>query len=215
MTIRHIIVFRADRLLSRGGGLLTAVNISMPSFLIQLPSCADPSFEALSVAVFFDNIWHTIVNVYSPTGNFPEEWFNTVTASFDPPFIFLGDFNINLNPDHPTSSPRVLKFLDWVTSQDLCIMNLDIPTQTGSCGQSSLLDLTILSRTVYNKIKFYVHSDQFDSDPHPIILLSPSSASSPSPCLPTFYISVYSITSICVFCFSVTAKQLWWCSIKM
>ena len=95
-----------------------------------------------------------------------------------PPFIFLGDFNINLNPDHPTSSPRVLKFLDWVTSQDLCIMNLDIPTQTGSCGQSSLLDLTILSRTVYNKIKFYVHSDQFDSDHHPIILFSPSSVSS-------------------------------------
>ena len=56
VTFWHMTVYKADRLLSRGGGLLTAVNISMPSFLIQLPSCADPSFEALGVAVFFDNI---------------------------------------------------------------------------------------------------------------------------------------------------------------
>ena len=62
-------------------------------------------------------------------------------------------------------------------------MNIDILTRTGSCGQSSLLDLTTVSPTVYNKVKFYVHSDQFDSDHNLILFLSSSSdpsVSSPS-----------------------------------
>ena len=85
-------IYRADRFPSRGGGLLTAVNNSMPSYLIQHPPCADPFFEALGIIVFFDNIWHTVVNVYSPTGNFSEEWFNSVSVSFDSPIYFPWGF---------------------------------------------------------------------------------------------------------------------------
>ena len=40
-------VYRADRSHACGGGLLTAVCASLPSFRLHLSPCSDPSFEAL------------------------------------------------------------------------------------------------------------------------------------------------------------------------
>ena len=60
--------------------------------------------------------------------------------------------------------PCLCQLLDWINNQDLCLLNVDIPTRTGPSGSMSLLDLTLLSPTLHNKVQFYVHLDMFDSD---------------------------------------------------
>ena len=104
----------------------------------------------------------------------PEVWFTDITSSFDPPLIILGDFNINILHNFSSLSPRLRQLLDWINKQDLYLLNIDIPTRSGTCGCTSLLDLTLLTPALHNKIRYYVHPDLFDSNHHPIILLSPS-----------------------------------------
>ena len=54
--------YRADRLHFRGGGLLTAVSSSLLLYRLQLPTCTDPSLEALGVSIFFDKKWVNIIH---------------------------------------------------------------------------------------------------------------------------------------------------------
>ena len=62
--------------------------------------------------------------------------------------------------------------MDWVTNQDLCFLNLHKPTRTGPDENTSVIDLTILSPAIYNKISYYVHPDQYDTDNHPIFIFN-------------------------------------------
>ena len=39
--------------------------------------------------------------------------------------------------------------MDWFTTQDLCLLNMDNPTRTGPSGQISLIDFTVLSPEIY------------------------------------------------------------------
>ena len=75
---------------------------------------SDPSLEALGVSVFIDNVWHTIINIYSPSGSFPEDWFAVITSSFDPPLIILGDFSINILHNSSSVPHRLCQLLDWI-----------------------------------------------------------------------------------------------------
>ena len=220
VTLPHMTQYRADRLHSRGGGLLTAVSSSLPSYQLHLPTCTDPSLEALGVSIFYDKEWVTVINIYSPSGTFQEDWLNDIVSSCDSPLIILGDFNINLLPQSPSQSGRSVNLLDWISSQDLCLLNLDHPTRTGPSGHTSLIDLTMLSPSIYNKIRFYVHPDQFDSDHHPILLLSPSPVNKFAPSksprwikaaetlnkLPALPVTTYQdFTSLCAHAIDVTS----------
>ena len=171
----NMVTYRADRLSSRGGGVLTAIWSAWPSFRVSLPRCPDPSVESLGISVCIDNVWHLILNIYSPAGLFPDSWLSDILTSWDPPIIVLGDFNVNILPGSSSQSTQTVRLLDWVTSKDLCLLNWDIPTRSGSPTQFSLLDLTFLTPSLYNQIKFYVHPDPFGSDHHPILLLSSTS----------------------------------------
>ena len=188
--------YRADRQHSRGGGLLTAVSPSIPSYSVRLPPCPEASIEALGVSVFLNHEWHIILNIYSPSGIFPADWLSDLITSFDEPFIIVGDFNINMLSGHLPPSPRALNLMNWLDSQDLCCLNLDIPTRSGPGGQSSLLDLTFLPPSLCNKITFYVHPDPYDSDHHPIILLTHcSDTSSHSSSLPRWNLAAQSFNN--------------------
>ena len=101
-------VYRADHPHARGDGLLTAVSSSIPSVRLTLPPCSDPSWEALGVKVFINNCWHIVINIYSPSGHFPVDWLSVNTSLHDPPFIILGDFNINILHEFPPYPPRLL-----------------------------------------------------------------------------------------------------------
>lgn len=176
----NMTVYREDRLSSRGGGVLTSVHSTWPSYRFPLPRCPDPSVEVLGVAVYFDCTWHLILNAYSPAGSFPDEWLSSIISAWEHQVLIFGDFNINLLPGRSPPSSQLVGLLDWITTEDLCLLNWDIPTRAGAANHESLLDLTILSPTVYNKIKFYVHPDLFDSDHFPIVTLFSVPAQNPA-----------------------------------
>ena len=189
-------IFRADRQHSRSGGQLTAVSPSIASYSVHLPSCPEASIEALDVSVFLDHQWHILLNIYSPFGYFPADWLSDLTISFEKPFIIVGDFNVNMLSNHLPPSPRALNLMNWLESQDLCCLNLDIPIRSGPGDQSSLLDLTFLQPSLYNKITFYVHPDSYDSDHQPIILLTHcSDTSSHSSSLPRWNLAAQSFNN--------------------
>ena len=93
--------------------------------------------------------------------------------------MFLGDFNINISPGVSALSPRCLQLMDWITIQELCLLNMDNLTRTGPSSQTSLMELTLLSHGIYYRISYFVHPALYDSDHYPIVLFSSHSALEP------------------------------------
>ena len=85
-----MVTYRADRLTSHGGGVLTAIWPAWLSFYVSLPRCPDLSVELLGISVCIENVWHLILNIYSPADLFPESWLSDILASYDPSMIVLG-----------------------------------------------------------------------------------------------------------------------------
>lgn len=91
---------------------MTAMQDSLADLLWPLPPYLRPDFEVLAVKVWLKRFWIHLLNIYSPSGNFLEEWLSGVIDSYNLPIILLGDFNINLLGRDPPLPPRIRQLMD-------------------------------------------------------------------------------------------------------
>lgn len=79
-----------------GRGLLSAVRFSIPSSRISLPTDPSGRIQSLSMKMKVHGAWLSMVNIYLPRGAFVENCSDYLLCTMEPPFLFFGDFNINL-----------------------------------------------------------------------------------------------------------------------
>ncbi|GBM68974.1 hypothetical protein AVEN_113016-1 [Araneus ventricosus] len=166
-------IFRANRPGSSRGGLITAVGANIPALLVSLP--LPPS----EVEVLIVKIWVipnsssplTVDNLYSPRGKFDAHWLDSVISHLTLPFFILGDFNVH----HPALlslffSSDASKVLDWISVNNMCLLNMSQFTRFHSGHAPSLLHLSICSADIYNSIGLEISHDTYDSDHCPILI---------------------------------------------
>ncbi|GBM26977.1 Anoctamin-10 [Araneus ventricosus] len=104
-------------------------------------------------------------------GKFDAHWLDSVISHHSPPFLILGDFNVY----HPAlgsrfSSSDAFKVLDWISANNMCLINISQFTRFQTGHAPSLLDLSICSADIYNNISFEISHDTYDSDHCPILM---------------------------------------------
>ncbi len=100
------IIYRKDRKNLRGGGLIIAIDSKISSREFEFNNLISSDVEILAVKIFIKNICITIVNIYSPRGKFCNTWLDGLANQLTPPFLILGDFNIqHLALGSSSSSP--------------------------------------------------------------------------------------------------------------
>ncbi|GBL86418.1 hypothetical protein AVEN_203551-1 [Araneus ventricosus] len=165
--------FRADRPGSSRGGLITAVDTNIPALLV--PHSLPPS----EVEVLIVKIWVspnsssplTVVNLYSPRSKFDTHWLDSLISHLTLPFLILGDFNVH----HPAlgsllSSSDASKVLDWISINNMCLLNMSQFTRFQTGHAPSLLDLSICSADIFNNISLEISHDTYDSNHCPIFI---------------------------------------------
>ena len=120
----HVTHYRNDRR-SRGGGVLVAVNDSIPSLFISSPA----DLEVIVVQIYFTNPLN-LCTVYVPP-NSGVLYFNSLLSflsdmlSSDVPCIIVGDFNLpnicwlTLTGDSPLSTSFCEFIFDWNLTQHI------------------------------------------------------------------------------------------------
>ncbi|GBN35535.1 hypothetical protein AVEN_168210-1 [Araneus ventricosus] len=140
---------------SSRGGLMTAVDSNIPALLVLL------SLPPSEVEVLIVKIWAipnsssplTVVNLYSPRDKFDTPWLDSLISQLTLKFLILGDFNVH----HPAlgslfSSSDASKVLDWISVNNMCLLNMSQFTRFQTGHAPSLLDLSICSADIYNNI---------------------------------------------------------------
>lgn len=167
--INNKIIYRNDRNQNwRGGGTLIAINKYIPSTSINL-NLPNSDIEFQAVKVFLNKHEVTIVNIYSPKGNFTRPWLDSLSSQISQPFIILGDFNIKnriFGADHNSQCSNI--FIDWLLESNISIINTKIPTHFKFNNRTNLLDYSLCSPDIFPNITFEVESDPCDSDHYPI-----------------------------------------------
>ncbi|GBO36987.1 hypothetical protein AVEN_196172-1 [Araneus ventricosus] len=166
-------IFCADRPGSSRGGLITAVDSNIPALLVPL------SLPPSEVEVLIVKLWVipnsssplTIVNLYYPRGKFDTQWLDSVISHLSPPSLILGDLNVH----HPALGSLFFfsdasKVLDWISANNMCLLNMSQFARFQTGHAPSLLDLSICSEDIYNNISFEISHDTYDSDHCPILM---------------------------------------------
>ncbi|GBM24381.1 hypothetical protein AVEN_167617-1 [Araneus ventricosus] len=95
-------------------------------------------------------------------GKFDTHWLDSLISHLTLPFLILGDFNVH----HPAlgslfSSSDASKVLDWISINNMCVLNMSQFTRFQKGHAPSLLDL---SADIINNISLEISHDTYDSD---------------------------------------------------
>ena len=161
-SIKNMIIYRYDRTISRGGGLLVAVRNRFSSADISNDIPPSPGVEFLAVKVRVNRTWISIVNIYSPAGQVHQSWLQELSNSLHPPFFILGDFNQNnLAWGNSINSPGSDEILNWITQSNVCFLNTNQSTHVAPSGSQSLIDLSFVSADLFVDTSAHIHQDLF------------------------------------------------------
>ncbi|GBM00076.1 RNA-directed DNA polymerase from mobile element jockey [Araneus ventricosus] len=173
VSLRNKKIFRVERSGSPGGGLVIAVSTDLPAQLVSF-SLPSSDVEVLGVKLWIGSISNspvTVVNVYSPRGFFSDSWLDSLFSQLSPPFLILGDFNIH----HPAlgslfTSADADTLLNWISINNMCLLNMNKFTRFQGGQNPALLDLSICSADLFSHCQLEVSLDQYDSDHCPIFV---------------------------------------------
>ena len=161
-SIKNMIIYRYDRTISRGGGLLVAVRNRFSSADISNDIPPSPGVEFLAVKVRVNRTWISIVNIYSPADQVRQSWLQDLPNSLHPPFFILGDFNQNnLAWGNSINSPGSDEILNWITQSNVCFLNTNQSTHVAPSGSQSLIDLSFVSADLFVDTSAHIHQDLF------------------------------------------------------
>ena len=167
--------YRADRITTTGGGLITFVKTSL--IVEDLGECAQQATEVQTIRVRISkNKWVYITNVYVPPVNSKGQVIvlRTDIIPTNSSSLICGDFNghsalwdYNLNPDK-----RGEALVDWALDEDLEIINNGDPTRSdrGENETLSTPDVTFCGRDWSGKTEWSVAEAIGSSDHLPIII---------------------------------------------
>lgn len=169
-TVKGKTIYRSDRMNRTGGGLLTAVDRSLPSQVIDSSNIRSGDCEALIIKIHINNKDLTIANIYIPPDNLDVNWLERILNSIHRPFVIVGDFNVrHTSLGSSTNSSHAEDFFDWLMENDICPLNMSTPTHFRIDQEPSLIDYNIASPDILQDCSYYVHPDTFGSDHSPII----------------------------------------------
>lgn len=143
------------------GGVAIMIKNNFPHKQINL----NTSLQAVAVQVYFP-FKCTIVSIYIPPHTKPAQAEMTdLVNQLQKPFLIMGDMNgrhTSLNSLYTNTLGRlVMKFVD---EHDLIIINDDTVTRVGAHGESSTIDLVIISSDLANIFEVETSEDFHGSD---------------------------------------------------
>ena len=168
------VVYRADRLHSRGGGIIMIIRKNLAFTEINNIISPDPSVEICGL--HFNNVLPAL-NVYacyrSPGLNLNQnQWNNIINNIHSNNSIFVGDFNahnIAWNCRYTDSNGDKLE--NSLYNRDLFLHNHDSNTYTNiHKNYSTNIDLVISTIDISNIINATVCDETWSSDHHPIFI---------------------------------------------
>ena len=150
------------------GGLVISHKKDFSSSRLNLQNLHSNDIEIMAVNIVSPPFKMAIINIYSPKGRFSETWLNSLFDQLIPPFVIMGDFNINHQSlGFSNNSVDGENVINWIISNNLNILNTHQPTRISN-NSSSLLDLSIVSPDLYIFCSHKIIQDPFDSDHLPI-----------------------------------------------
>ena len=149
------------------GGVLLAVHHSLPARPLLLSS----PLQAVAARVHLGHRDVTVCSLYLPPGAaFPVVEMRRLLLELPAPVLVVGDFNAHSTAwgcDDTDTRGRALE--SFICDESLCILNTGQRTHfTVPSGQTSALDLTLVSPQLSNVFTWIVHDDPLGSDHFPV-----------------------------------------------
>lgn len=163
-------IARNERVCGGGGGVAVLVKSSVPHTLFQLSS----SLEIAATQVYNTGKPLTICSLYLPP-SLPLPILQTELSSLlvqlPRPFLICTDANAH----HPAwgsvnSDSRGTYIQQWLTENNLHLLNTSEPTYLRHNGTFSCIDLSIASDDIALSISWQAHHDPCTSDHFPLIM---------------------------------------------
>ena len=156
------ILYRLDRCVRPGGGLLIAVNASFSSS--RLPDFFSSSGkEIMGIQFSVGSCYLNIVNVYSRSSNINDD-LQAYFYSLQGPSLILGDFNLHHQFWGALGATRASEvFPEWLNANCFSIINTTEKVHMALNGLSILLDLSLCSSALFCRFDFRVENS-FGSD---------------------------------------------------
>ena len=172
-SIKGYAVFRKDvqSLTIAHGGVLIAVHHSLPVRPLLLSS----PLQAVAARVHFGHREMTICSLYLPPGTaLPVTELRRLLLELPAPVLIVGDFNAHSTAwgcDHTGPRGRILE--SFISDESLCILNTGHRTHfTMPTGQTSALDLTLVSPQLAQLFTWSVNDEPLGSDHFPVWIQS-------------------------------------------
>ena len=149
------------------GGVLLAVHHSLPARTLLLNS----PLQAVAVRVHLCRREVTVCSLYLPPGvALPEAELRQLFLELPAPVLVVGDFNAHGTAwgcEHTDRRGRILESM--ILDESLCILNTGERTHfTVPSGQTSALDLSLVSPQLAHLFNWTVHDDPLGSDHFPV-----------------------------------------------
>ena len=149
------------------GGVLLAVHHSLPARRLQLHT----SLQAVAARVHLNHREVTVCSLYLPPGiSLPLAELRRLLHELPAPVLIVGDFNAHSTAwgcDQTGSRGRVLE--PFICDESLCVLNTGQRTHfTVPSGQTSALDLSLVSPGLAHLFTWSVHDDPLGSDHFPV-----------------------------------------------
>ena len=148
------------------GGVLLALHHSIPARQLVLRS----PLQAVAARIVLNHREVTLCSLYLPPGvELPLQELGRLASELPPPLLLLGDFNAHSTSwgcnDTNTRGRLLERFID---DETLCVLNTGMRTHfTLPSGQTSALDLSIVSPQLAHLFTWSVHEEPLGSDHFP------------------------------------------------
>lgn len=164
--IQNYNIERRDRSDGPKGGVATLIKKKFSYSLIT----PEPDIEEISIEINLEKSHEKLVicNVYNPPGNkINDEIYNRIASR--PNLILLGDFNAHHPMFGGTIKDTEGKALDeLIDNNNLCILNDKSGTYITNSGNTTAIDLTLISRNLAIKSTWSILDNTMGSDHYPI-----------------------------------------------
>lgn len=147
-----------------GLGILSEVPHKFVQVQCTIPVCVARLLNPYNI---------TVVSIYVPPNSQDShiiDALNSIKNITEPPYIIGGDFNAAHEAwGSIKSSSRGLRLLNWIVDNSMVVLNNGEPTFISSShGSTSSIDLTIVSKSIANRLYWSIAKDTHGSDHFPI-----------------------------------------------